>query len=498
MSSDHASDTPAVEGRPANSAIITVVVLCLGGLIASLMQTLIVPIQPQLPELIGTSVSNASWIITATLLGGAVAMPVAGRLGDMFGKRRILLYSAALLAIGSLLPAVSSSLIPVVTGRAMQGLAMGFIPVGISLMREVTPPKMTAFAVSAMSATLGVGGAIGMPLSAFIAETFDWHMLFWVSVVLAIVVFAMVFVFVPRVDDAVGGRFDFVGAVGLALGLSSVLVAVTKGNDWGWSSGTTLGFLLGGFAVLVLWGAFELRTTSPLVDLRTSARPSVLLTNIAAVAVGFGMMAQAVVIPMLMELPEGVGGMGQTVLHAGLWMAPGGLMMMVFAPVSGVLMNTIGPKFTLAIGAAVLGLGYLCAFFLMNAPWQLALASLITSAGVGIGYAAMPTLIMGSVPITEAGAAVGLNGLMRSVGTTTSSAVMAVIMTSATVSYGSTAVPSHSAFETCFLVGAIAAFVGVGITLLIPVVKKKSTDHAVVSTPEANASSSTPSPATLR
>ncbi|MCF8571781.1 MFS transporter [Gordonia sp. HY002] len=491
MSSDDTAEkspTPPLPGSSPGSArtgspIVTVIVLCLGGLIASLMQTLIVPIQPQLPELLGTSVSNASWVITATLLGGAVAMPVAGRLGDMFGKRRILLYSAVILAIGSLIPALTSSLIPVVAGRALQGLAMGFIPVGISLMREVTPPKMTAFAISAMSATLGVGGAIGMPLSAFIAETYDWHMLFWVSVVLALVVVALVFFAVPRIHDAVGGRFDFVGAIGLAIGLSSALVAVTKGNDWGWTSGTTLGFLLGGFALLIVWGFFELRTTSPLVDLRTSARPSVLLTNVAAVAVGFGMMAQAVVIPMMMELPEEAGGMGQTILQAGLWMAPGGLMMLVFAPVSGYLMNTIGAKFTLAIGAAVLGLGYLCGFFLMDAPWQLALASLIASAGVGIGYAAMPTLIMGSVPITEAGAAVGLNGLMRSVGTTTSSAIMAVIMTSATVSHAGIEFPSHSAFETCFLVGAIAAFVGVAITLVIPSVKKRAAAEIVTDAP---------------
>ncbi|GAA4668011.1 MFS transporter [Gordonia humi] len=462
------SDTVAAKPQPqpaSGAAIVTVIVLCLGGLVASLMQTLIVPIQPQLPDLIGTTRSNASWIITATLLGGAVAMPVAGRLGDMFGKRRVLLASAVLLAIGSLIPAMTSTLIPVVTGRALQGLAMGFIPVGISLMREVTPPKMTAFAVSAMSATLGVGGAIGMPLSAWIAEAFDWHMLFWVSVVLALVVAALVFFAVPPVHDAVGGRFDFVGAVALAVGLCSTLIAVTKGNDWGWLSGTTVAFFLVGVVVLLLWGFAELRVSSPLVDLRTTAKPSVLLTNIAAVAVGFGMMAQAIVIPLLMQLPEAAGGMGQSILHAGLWMAPGGLMMMVFAPVSGYLMNTIGAKFTLAIGAAVLGVGYLFGFLLMNAPWQLALASVIVSAGVGIGYAAMPTLIMNAVPITEAGAAVGLNGLMRSIGTTTSSAVMGVLLGSA--------IPTHSHFQICFIVGAVAAFVGVAITLVIPSVKRK-------------------------
>ncbi|NED68006.1 MFS transporter, partial [Streptomyces sp. SID10244] len=130
--------------------------------------------------------------------------------------------------------------------------------------------------------------------------------------------------------------------------------------------------------------------------------------------------------------------------------------------------------FTLAIGATVLGLGYLVASMLMDAPWQLAVAAVICSAGVGIGYAAMPTLIMGAVPMTEAGAAVGLNGLMRSVGTTSASAVMALVLTSSTVAYGPAEVPSHTAFKWCFVIGAIAAFVGVAITLFIPIKHRRA------------------------
>ncbi|GEE03108.1 MFS transporter [Gordonia spumicola] len=454
------------------SAIFVVAVLCFGGLVASLMQTLIIPIQPELPTLLHTTIGNASWIITATLLAAAVAMPIAGRLGDMFGKQRVLLVSACLLVVGSVICALSSSLVPMIVGRAVQGLAMGFIPVGISLMREVTPPRLTAVSVSAMSATLGVGGAIGLPLSAWIAQDLDWHALFWVAAGLAAVVALLVQVVVPHIDDAAGGRFDGIGAVGLAIGLSSVLVAISKGNDWGWTDARTLGFAIGGVVVLLVWGAFELRQSEPLVDLRTTATPAVLLTNLAAIAIGFGMMAQAIVMPMLMELPEAAGGMGQSLLHAGLWMAPGGLMMLVFAPVSARMMNTFGPKITLAVGASVLGVGYLCAYFLMNAPWQMAIASVIGSAGVGIGYAAMPTLIMGAVPMTEIGAAVGLNGLMRSVGTTLSSAIMAVILTSSTFALGGKEIPTHDAFKWCFLIGAVAAFVGVAITLAIPTVKR--------------------------
>lgn len=464
---DAATPDTTTTDLPRN-ALAIVVTLCFGGLVASLMQTLIIPVQPELPQLLNTSISNASWVITATLLGGAIAMPIAGRLGDMYGKQRVILASSVLLVVGSLICAIGGSLIPMLIGRTVQGLAMGFIPVGISLMREVTPPRLTSMAVAAMSATLGVGGAIGLPLSAWVAQTWDWRALFWASAGLAVIITVLVVTVIPNIADNAGGKLDIVGAIGLSVGLCSALIAISKGKDWGWMSATTIGFFAVGIVVLLAWGLYELRHSDPLVDLRSSAKPTVLLTNIAAVAVGFGMMAQAIVVPMMLEVPEAAGGFGQSILQTGLWMAPGGIMMMIFAPVSGTMINNLGPKLTLAIGAGVLGIGYLTAFFLMNAPWQLAVASIIASAGVGIGYAAMPTLVMGAVPLTEAGAAVGLNGLMRSVGTTLSSAIMAVVLAASTVSMGGHDIPTHSAFKWCFLIGAIAAFVGVAITMLIP------------------------------
>nr|WP_278249529.1 MFS transporter [Nocardioides sp. IC4_145] len=202
------------------------------------------------------------------------------------------------------------------------------------------------------------------------------------------------------------------------------------------------------------------------------------MTNVAAVAIGFGMMAQAIVVPQLLQLPEATGyGLGQSILAAGLWMAPGGLVMMLFAPVSGRLIATIGARITLMIGAAVLGAGYLVAYVLMDAPWQLLLVSCILSAGVGIGYAAMPTLILDAVPPREAGAAVGLNALMRSVGTTVSAAVMGTLLTSNTTPMGGGfEIPTEGAFRLCFLVGAIAAFVGVGIAATIP--RRRAADQA--------------------
>ncbi len=396
-------------------------------------------------------------------------MPVAGRVADLVGKQRVLVASAAILLVGSMVCALSSTLAPMLVGRALQGLAMGFIPVGISLIREITPPDLAATATAAMSATLGVGGAIGLPLSAWIVQAGNWHALFWVATALAAVILVATWFAVPHVRDAQPGRLDLVGVLGLAIGLVSLLVGISKATVWGWGDVRTLGAIAAGVVVLLLWGAYELRQADPLVDLRTTAQRPVLMTNIAAVAIGFGMMAQSIVVPQLLQLPEATGyGLGQSILAAGLWMAPAGLMMMLFAPVSSRLIGNLGAKLTLMIGATVLGTGYLVAFFLMDAPWQLLVASCVSSAGVGIGYAAMPTLILDNAPAREAASAVGLNALMRSLGTTLAAAIMGTLLTSRTMSLGGFEIPTKGAFQLCFVAGAVAAFVGVAIASTIP------------------------------
>ena len=475
--------TPARPPR-ASRPTLAVVAVCFGGLTAALTQTMVIPIQPALPSLLGTSAPNAAWVVTITLLCGAVTMPVSGRLADMLGKQRILVASTVVLLVGSVVSALSDSLAPMLVGRGLQGLAMGFIPVGIALIRETVPPHMASTSVAAMSATLGVGGAIGLPLSAWIVDVGDWHALFWVAAGVAAVVLVAVVVLVPHVHDQRPARFDVPGAIGLSLGLVLALVALSKASTWGWGSGRTIGLLLAGLAVLAVWGWFELRTEQPLVDLRSTARLPVLLTNLAAVAVGIGMMAQAIVVPQLLQIPEATGyGLGQSVLQAGLWMAPGGLMMLVFAPVSSRLIDGLGAKVALMTGAGVLGLGYVVALPLMGAPWQLAIATLVISAGVGIGYAAMPTLVLDASPAHEAGSAVGVNTLMRSLGTTIASALMATILTGSTQSLGPVQVPTQGAFQLCFVISAVAAALSVAIAAMIPREGRDAQPQSSTSTP---------------
>lgn len=462
-----------VPHQDAPRPVLAVVALCLGGLAVSLTQTMVIPIQTALPRLLDTSAASAAWVVTITLLAAAVTMPISGRLADMLGKQRILLVSGAALLVGSVVCALSDSLTPVLVGRGLQGLAMGFIPVGIALMREILPVHLASRGVAAMSATLGVGGGIGLPLAAWIVDMGDWHALFWVSAGVAGVVLVAIAALVPHVHDATPARLDLPGAVGLATGLTLALVAISQASSWGWGSAATLGFLAAGVLVLLVWGYAELRTPEPLVDLRSTARLPVLLTNLAAVAIGMGMMAQAVVVPQLLMLPTTLDyGLGQSILATGLWMAPGGLMMLVFAPVSSRLIDTLGAKRTIMIGGAVIAVGYVVALGLMGAPWQIMVATVVISIGVGIGYAAMPTLILDESPAHEAGSAVGVNTLARSLGTTTAAALMGTLLTSSTRTVGTAAgtvqVPTEGAFQLCFVISAVAALLGVAIAATVP------------------------------
>ncbi|GAB2757486.1 MFS transporter [Streptomyces bullii] len=466
----HASPRTGDDERgTAPRANAVVAALAFGGIVFSLMQSLVIPIVPDLPKLLGASPSNSSWAITATLLAAAVATPVTGRLGDMIGKRRMLLVSLVLLVAGSVTAAFSDTLVPLVVGRALQGLAAGVVPLGISIMRDELPPERLGSATALMSASQGVGGALGLPAAAAIADNFDWHTLFWASGAAGALAAALVLVFVPESKVRSGGRFDLVGAIGMAAGLVCLLLAVSKGAGWGWTSGTTLGLFAAAVVVLLLWGLFELRVKEPLVDLRTSARRQVLFTNVASIAVGFSLYMTILIVPQFLQLPAATGyGLGKSLLTAGLVMAPMGLVMMATAPVSGRVTRARGPKTTLMIGALIVAAGYGLNIVLMNAVWHFVLVSCIIGAGVGFTFGALPALVMGAVPASETGAANSLNTLMRAIGTSFASAVAAVILSQMTTNFGSVALPSENGFKTVMAVGVGAGLLAFALASFIP------------------------------
>lgn len=248
---------------------------------------------------------------------------------------------------------------------------------------------------------------------------------------------------------------------------------------------TTLGLFTAAVVVLVAWGLWELRTRDPLVDLRTTGRPRVLLTNVASVFVGFGMYASMLVVPQLLQFPSATGyGLGQSMLAAGLWLAPGGIMMMFVSPLGGKLTDARGPKTTLTCGVLVIAAGYGLSQALMGSAWGLMLVGMVINSGVGLAYGSMPALIMSSVPLSETAAANGFNTLMRALGTSVGAAVMGVLLSQMTTTMGGYTFTSEQGFRTGLLVGGGVALVAAAVAVTIPAARR-ATDTGSKDAPAA-------------
>ncbi|MFF4091977.1 MFS transporter [Streptomyces nigra] len=454
-------------GRTTSGAVVPV--LAFAGIVVAVMQTLLVPVIKDLPQLLDTTPSNATWVLTSTLLSGAVATPIMGRLGDLFGKRRMLIASLTVMVAGALLSAVTSALLPMIVGRTLQGFAMGAIPLGIGLMRDMLPRERLGSAMALMSSSIGVGGGLALPAAALVAQHANWHALFYGAAALGVLSIALTLLVVPESEVRAEGTFDLPGALGLSAGLVLFLLPITKGSDWGWSSGMTLGLFGAAAAVLLLWGVYELRTKAPLVDLRTTARPAVLFTNLASIMVGVSFYVVSLVLPQLLQLPESTGyGLGQSMVVAGLLVAPLGLTMMVTAPVYARLSARYGPKTTLILGMLIIAIGYGAGLGLMSAAWQSLVISVVLGAGIGLAYSSLPALIVGAVPASETGAANGLNTLMRSIGTSVSSAVIGMVLANTANDVGGVAVPTMHGFRLSFLIATGAVVLGLAFALLLP------------------------------
>ncbi|WP_406154331.1 MFS transporter [Streptomyces sp. NBC_01023] len=444
-------------------------VLAFCGVVVAVMQTLVVPLLPHVPALTGSTPAAASWLVTVTLLTGAVCTPVLGRVGDMYGKRRVLVAALGVLVVGSVLCAASSDIGVLITGRALQGAALAVVPLGISIMRDELPPARVLSSVALMSSTLGIGAAVGLPVAALVVEHYDWHTMFWASGALGVLDIVLVLSFVPESSLRTRGRFDALGALGLSGALVCLLLATTQGGEWGWGSARVVGLFAGAVVIGLVWGRYELRVASPMVDLRVSARPAVLFANLAALLIGFAFYANSLSTAQMVQEPKSTGyGLGASIVVGGLCVLPGGLAMVALSPVSARISARYGPKVTLALASGVLAVGYVVRFFTSHSLWLIIVGATVVASGTALAYSALPSLVMRAVPVSETGAANGLNTLMRSVGQAFCSAVVAAVLANVTFRVGGRTAPTLHAYLLVFLIAAGASLAALVVTLCIP------------------------------
>ncbi|GAC1486294.1 MAG: MFS transporter [Solirubrobacteraceae bacterium] len=448
------------------SASRTLAVLCLAVLTYSMSQTTVIPAIGPIQHQLHISSSSAAWVLTAYLVSASIATGLLGRLGDILGKKRILVTVLGLFALGSLICAVAQTIDVLIGGRVVQGAAGGLLPLAFGIIRDEFPREKVAGSIGLVSAILGIGGGAALVLGGLIVDNGSFHDLFWLSLVLTLIALAATVLWVPESPVRVEARVDWLGGAIFSVGLAAPLIAISEANTWGWGSVRTLGLLAAGLGVLAAFVVLERRRREPLIDMRLLAQRPVWTTNLTAVFVGFGMFGSFLLIPQMAETPLSTGyGLGYDATHGGLLLLPATLMMLLSGFPAARLTAAHGPKAALLVGCLVTaaGLGLLT---VLHGDWaQIAAAMLLLGTGIGFAFAAMPNLIVEAVQPTRTGEATGVNTIARSVGSSLGGQISATLLVSITLLSG---LPRESAYTSAFAMSAAVALLAFACGLLIP------------------------------
>lgn len=445
----------------------TLAVLALGIIAYALSQTMIAPALPAIQRGLGISATAAAWTLSAYLVSASVMTAVIGRLGDMFGKKRVLVATLLAFGVGSAICALADAIGVLIVGRVVQGAAGGLFPLAYGIIRDELPPPRVPAGIGLVSSLMGIGGGLGLVLGGLLVDHTGWHAIFWLGLVLTVVAVVATALVVPESPVRSPGRVDWVGAALLTVGLGAALVAVSQAESWGWGEPRTLALLAAGLAVLGAFAAFERRQAAPLVDMRILALRPVLLTNIATLLVGFSMFAGFMLVPQFVQMPTSTGfGFGVTATIAGLVILPSTIATLVAAPLAGRVGAVRGSKGPLVVGALITAVSLVLYAAVHGSVAVLLVWAAAQGFGVGLAFAAMPNLIIEVVPQTQTGEATAVNALLRNVGASIGTQLCGTVLASHALA--GTGLPSETGFVLAFLLGAAAALAAAAIGALLP------------------------------
>jgi predicted MFS family arabinose efflux permease len=466
------ADAPISPGR--RRAALVVTVLGMSAVAGSLVQTVVAPLLPRFPHLLHVSPAQAAWLVTITLLTAAISTPLLARLGDLYGRRRLLMVALALLGVGSVVCAASNSLSVLLVGRALQGGAMAAIPLGIGIVHSMSTVRHPQSAVGVISAAMGFGGAIALPAAGLVAQYADHRVLFWATGGMALLAGAGVVGFIPADPPRTEGRLDVAGFVLFAALLVTLLLPLSNGSQWGWAGRPTLGFGMAFLLLLPVFVTLERRSRAPAVDVAALVRRPVLLANAASLLTGFVMLENFVATIQYVQVPKESGyGLGFGALLAGVCLLPTGLSMAVVAPFTGRLIVGWGPRRSMLLGLAILLAGSLARLITASALGLILASSALIGVGTALAFASMPALVLAATPPSDAAAATGLNALSRSTGGTIASAVSGVVLATLTAGHGH--FPTQAGFSLLAALAAAAAAVAMVLIVGIPTATARPT-----------------------
>jgi len=450
---------------------VTFAVLAAGIGAFALLQSLVVPVLTTVQHELHTSQDTVTWVLTAYLLSAAIMTPILGRIGDMFGKKRVFVATLVALAVGSLLAALAPSIGVMIVARVIQGFAGGMLPVAFGIIRDEFPAERVPGAIGLLASLTAIGAGLGIVLAGPIVDALSWRWLFWLPMMLTIVAGIAAFLFVPESEVRAPGRISWLPAVLLSGWLVALLVALSEAPTWGWGSGKVLGLIAVAVLLAAGWLAAELRATTPLIDMKMMRRTAVWTNNLVALLIGMGMYATFAFLPEFVQTPRAIAGYGFTasITKSGLMLLPSTVTMFCVGMFAGRLAHRYGGK-ALVVAGCLVGAGSMAVLaFAHQQEWQVFLATALMGIGFGLAFSAMSALIVAAVPPSQTGVASGMNANIRNIGGSIGSAVMASIVTSQLAPSG---LPKDAGYTTGFAVMTCCLVLAAGAGLLMPSVKR--------------------------
>jgi EmrB/QacA subfamily drug resistance transporter len=392
-------------------------VLSLAGLAYAVLSSAVIPALPSFQHDLHTSETGVAWLLTGFLVSASVGTSIIGRLGDIYGKERLLLWTLIVLSFGTALAAVSESLTTLIVARVIQGVAGGIFPLAFSIVRDEFPPMKVPGSIGLMSSILGVGAGFGLVAGALIDEHLGWHWLFWIPLVFTVAAAWSTWRYIPESPVRSPGRVNWLAATLMTIGISAVLIAIAQTTVWGWVSPKTIGLLSAGLLVCAAWVLVEIHSTVPLVDMTMMRIRGVWTTNLAAFLLGAGMYASFIVFPQFAQLPKSTGfGFGASAVVSSLYLLPAALTMGALGTVAGRVARRFGSKSALVAGAAIGAVAFGFAAIEHDQPVDMLITTTLLGTGIGLAFAALGNLIVQAVPPTQTGVASGMNTVMRTLG----------------------------------------------------------------------------------
>lgn len=454
------------DGHSRQHPTLTLGVLALSAFSYILLQSMVLPALPEIGRALHTSQSTVAWVLTAYLVSASVATPVLGRLGDMFGKKKVLVIVLVFLVVGSLLAALTSSVPVMLTARVIQGAGGAIFPLAFSIIRDEFPRERVPGAIGLLSALIGVGAGIAIVIAGPIVDSLSIHWLFWIPAILTAIALVATIFWVPESQNIAPGRISPLAVVTLSGWLIALLLGVSEGGEWGWTSARVLGLFALAIVLFLAWLRTETRLEQPLVDVRMMRIPSVWWTNISAMLFGFGMYSVMIVVPAFLQTPSSSGyGFGSSITQSGLALLPMSAAMLVAGVLTGSFSNRFGSKVPLVVGSAFSAVGMLFLAVAHDSQLDFYLAMALVGLGIGFAFSAMSNLVVEAVPRTQTGVATGMNANVRTIGGAIGSQLIASIIAGTVVA---SALPTEHGYELSFIVLAVALVGAGGAAALVP------------------------------